>query len=326
MTHSTPQIVYISWAPYCSRSDNTARELGGKSYMVYCEFLGSNYLTILLKYFLQMIWTLYILVKESPDTIFVMSPPVFATVPVFFYCRLFGKKYVVDSHTGAFVNPMWQNVKFLQRFFCKHAAFTIVTHKKMAQIIESWQGKSVIVPDVPIEFPNYTSPALSNDLNITFINSFSADEPLCEVLKAAKRFKNVNFHITGKLNEKSKQFIKQASSNIFFTDFLPNDKFYGLLKSSDVIIALTKLDNTMQRGAYEAIYFGKPVITSDWPILRENFPSGTFFVDNSVEGIVEGITSVTSDIKKFTDQAKTLRNKKIKRWAENKQQILSLIS
>src|SRR5262245_29371383 len=29
-----PRITYISWAPHCSRSDHTARELGGTSHMV----------------------------------------------------------------------------------------------------------------------------------------------------------------------------------------------------------------------------------------------------------------------------------------------------
>lgn len=27
-----PTIAYISWAPHCSRSDHTARELGGRSH------------------------------------------------------------------------------------------------------------------------------------------------------------------------------------------------------------------------------------------------------------------------------------------------------
>ena len=32
---SDGSLVFISWASNCSRSDNIARELGGKSYMVY---------------------------------------------------------------------------------------------------------------------------------------------------------------------------------------------------------------------------------------------------------------------------------------------------
>ena len=35
-------ITYISWAANCSRSDHTARELGGVSHMVYLGWLGSH--------------------------------------------------------------------------------------------------------------------------------------------------------------------------------------------------------------------------------------------------------------------------------------------
>ena len=44
------RITYISWADACSRSDHTARELGGRSHMVYLPQLGSRPATILFKY------------------------------------------------------------------------------------------------------------------------------------------------------------------------------------------------------------------------------------------------------------------------------------
>lgn len=113
------KIVFISWAPYCSRSDNIARELGGKSHMVYFESLGSNYYTIALKYLLQAIKTMILLLREKPGTVFVMSPSVFASIPVFVYCQFFGSKYIIDAHTGAMKNPMWRRVAFLQKFFAE---------------------------------------------------------------------------------------------------------------------------------------------------------------------------------------------------------------
>ena len=42
-------ITYISWAESCSRSDHTARELGGRSHMVYLPQFGSRASTILLQ-------------------------------------------------------------------------------------------------------------------------------------------------------------------------------------------------------------------------------------------------------------------------------------
>ena len=57
-------LVYVSWAPHCSRSDHTARELGGRSFMVYAAALGSRPATILLKYVVQAWRTLRLLRAE----------------------------------------------------------------------------------------------------------------------------------------------------------------------------------------------------------------------------------------------------------------------
>lgn len=53
-----PKVLYVSWAENCSRSDHTARELGGASHMIYIPQLGSHPATIILKYFGQFFMTL----------------------------------------------------------------------------------------------------------------------------------------------------------------------------------------------------------------------------------------------------------------------------
>lgn len=319
------KIVYISWAPYCSRSDNTARELEGRSYMVYFGAFGSNYFTILIKYLLQTVKTLKILFIDRPDVVFVMSPPVFACVPIILFCTIFSKKFVIDAHTGAFSNPMWEKVSFMQKYFCQKALFTIVTCSNLAKQVEHWHGKSLIIPDVPIKFFNPVCPSFieKNNFNITFVSSFATDEPLQEIISAAEKFKKISFYITGKINNYAKQYINIASSNVHFTDFLSDEEYYGLLKASKLIIALTKNSDTMQRGAYEAIYIGKPIMTSDWPILRENFSTGAIFVDNNVESIIDGISNAQSNINNLTMQADKLKEDKMKLWKLNKAMILS---
>ena len=51
------EVTYISWAESCSRSDHTARELGGRSHMVYLPQFGSRASTILFKYLGQWLQT-----------------------------------------------------------------------------------------------------------------------------------------------------------------------------------------------------------------------------------------------------------------------------
>ena len=62
-------VTYISWAPHCSRSDYTARELGGESHMVYAGWLGSNPLTVVLKYIVQTYQTWRILLRGGHDAV-----------------------------------------------------------------------------------------------------------------------------------------------------------------------------------------------------------------------------------------------------------------
>jgi hypothetical protein len=114
-----PRITYVSWAESCSRSDHTARELGGTSHMVYEARLGSWPATILFKYAAQWIRTARILRRERPETVFVMTPPVFAALPAFWYAWRPRKQVVLDAHTAAFLHPRSRRLQWLQKALCR---------------------------------------------------------------------------------------------------------------------------------------------------------------------------------------------------------------
>jgi hypothetical protein len=48
-------------------------------------------------------------------------------------------------------------------------------------------------------------------------------------------------------------------------------------------------------GGFEAVSLGTPLITSDWPILRDYFSLGTVHVPNTVEGICKGVRRAQSE-------------------------------
>ena len=111
--------------------------------------------------------------------------------------------------------------------------------------------------------------------------------------------------------------IENAPSNVVFTGFLSRASYAGLIKACRSVICLTVLDHTMQRGAYEAIYLGKPVVTSNFGILRENFNVGALHVDNDVDSIVDGIERMSRDSAEFESQAIELGVQKRRRWEGN---------
>src|SRR5688572_18970893 len=136
------RLVFISWAPYCSRSDNIARELGGVSYMVYFPFFGSTYWTIVFKYFCQAIETLFLLLRDRPRCVICMSPPVIALIPVWLYCTLLPRRgYIIDYHTAAFVLRIYRRLYFMQKFFARHAIVNLLTNASLASIVSEWGGR-----------------------------------------------------------------------------------------------------------------------------------------------------------------------------------------
>jgi glycosyltransferase involved in cell wall biosynthesis len=117
-----------------------------------------------------------------------------------------------------------------------------------------------------------------------------------------------------------------VNSNIVFTDFLSDQDYGRLLKESDLICVFTDRDHTMLRGAYEAIYLGKPVVLSSWDILKKNFPIGAVHVSNTVDGISNGIIQAMENIKVLTEEAIALRMSKLSIWNKNKKDILNIIN
>lgn len=306
-------LVFISWQPYCSRSDNIARVLGGgASYKVYDERWGSRYGTIAFKYAIQAWQTWRLLRRDRPRVVVVMTPSTIACLPVWWYCLLHRARYVIDAHTAAFVVAPWQQILWLHRFFSRRAVTTIVTNEHFARLIESWGASATIVTDVPVRFARPEPRELPPGPRMTLVSSFTYDEPLAEFLAAAAAVPDVRFYVTGNYKKADPALVARKPANVEFTGFLSDGQYVGLLEASDAVLALTTYDHTMQRGAYEAIYLGKPVITSNFGLLRSAFPQGTVHVDATPEDIRRGIAEMRADLPRFQAGALALREAK---WA-----------
>ena len=317
------KVTYISWAESCSRSDHTARELGGESHMVYEARLGSRVSTILLKYAIQWVRTLRILRRERPDTVFVMTPPVFAALPAFWYAWRYGKEVILDAHTAAFLLPRWRRLQWLQSALCRRAATTLVSNEHLGDVVRAAGGHATLVPDVPVVFSpceRFPRPAA---FTVAVVCSFDYDEPVAEIFAAAAQLPDVRFFITGNPRKLPADLARRTPPNITLTGFLSTPAYGGLLTDADAVLVLTTYDHTMLRGAYEAIYQGTPVVTSNWPLLRDAFPEGAVHVDNTVAGIVAGIRALRQDHAMYRAGASRLRQAKMQRWHAVRRAIIA---
>ncbi len=289
--------------------------------MVYSARWGSRWSTILFKYLSQSVRTLRLLFATRPRVVFVMTPPVIACVPVWLYAALTRAAYVIDAHTGAFVDERWRPLLFLHRFFSRRALTTIVTNGHLADIVRGWSADVTIVSDVPIHFAEPASMAVNGRFTMTLVNTFTKDEPIEAFLRAAGRLPDVHFFVTGRLEDADPALLRAKPLNVTFTGFLSDSEYAGRLLASDAVICLTTADHTMQRGAYEAIYLGKPVVTSRFAILRQAFPRGAVHVDGTPEDIGRGISEMRHHLDRYREEAKQLREEKLSQWKRIEEQL-----
>ena len=319
-------IVFVSWAPFCSRSDNIARELGGRSVMIYHSFWGSHYATILFKYLTQSLATLWLLVRTRPRVVFVMSPPNIACLPVLLYATVFRARWVIDAHSATFNNARWQALQFLQKFLSRRATTTIVTTPHWQHLVQSWRARSDIIQDVPIAFAEPSGLTLPQGHNIAVVCTFTFDEPVETIFRAAAKAPEVRFHVTGNSRRASRETLALKPANLELTGFLPDADYVALLKRSTAVMCLTTLDHTMQRAAYEAAYLGRPIITSDFGLLRSAFPLATVYVKNDPDAIAVGVRQMCADVARFEKEAAELRITKLQNWARVKAQLGTLLA
>jgi glycosyltransferase involved in cell wall biosynthesis len=307
-------MVFISWAPFCSRSDSIAARLGGRSFMVYSSHYGSRYLTVPFKYLSQTVKTLRILFREQPAAVFVMTPPVSACLPVWLYSRVTGVPFVIDAHTGAFLDTRWKPLLFLHHWFSRAARMTIVTNEYMQAILSEWTARALIIRDVPVCFAEPAHPRLDGACNMTLVATFTRDEPIELFFRAAAQLPEIRFHVTGNFRRTETRVLAAKPDNVRLTGFLPDADYVGLILASDAVIALTTMDHTMQRGAYEAVYLGRPIVTSNFELLRRHFYKGTVHVDNNVDSLVAGLRTMRENLGRFRAEVEELRRERLQDW------------
>ena len=283
--------IFITWYPYCRRSDALAEQLGGPSYLVhYLRFKAP--LLAPVKYVLQTLKTAWILLSERPDGVWVANPPVVAPLVIWLGSLLLRYDFIVDSHSGAFQHARWSWSLPLQRFLARRARASIVTNAHMAALVRSWGGRVAMVQDLALNLDPAGARSRHEGFHVVFVCTYSVDEPVESVVEAARRLPRVQFSFTGDPSYAPRGFRESIPPNVLLTGFIPDSEYLALLRGADAILVLTREDHTMQRGGYEAVSLEKPLITSNWPLLREVFSRGTVHVDNSPESIVTAVQRI----------------------------------
>jgi hypothetical protein len=285
--------LFISWAKL-RRADTIAERLGMPSITVKYFYRGTPPLLTLWRYFLQTAKTLAILFRRRPRVVIVTNPPVFAIVPVYLYTLVFRARYVVDFHSGCFLERHWRRWSWLQRFFARRALTNLVHNADNAREIEKWRAPHVIFPSLPPDLSAARGAAQAADAprgppgraQVVYICSFKSDEPVDAFLAAASFVPDADFHVTGR---PPRDFAAQLPANVKLTGFLGEDEYNRLLAGADLVVALTTRPGTLLYGAQEAIALRKPLVLSRTATLEAVFAGAGRFVENTADGIRAGL-------------------------------------
>jgi len=269
----------------------------------------------LIRYVELTLKTIDVIRAKKPDVVIAQNPSIVLAFIIVIMKRIFNFKAVIDAHNSG-IYPREGNfvlLNFIAKYLQKNADVTIVTnHNLLDHVIENG-GNGFILPD-KIPTPKPQKIHLEGLRKIVFICTFSSDEPYLAVIEAGKLLTNeFIIYITGNYHGKLNPNII-IPKQIKLTGYLPENEYWNLLYSADVIMDLTTRENCLVCGAYEGLSLEKPLILSNTNINKEYFNLGCIYVDSDSNSIFKGIVESSEKIDLNIQNIKLLKNKLEQSW------------
>lgn len=280
-----------------------------------------------LKYPVQALLTIWVLFKYRPKVVFIQDPPTLAAFTVCLCSFILPLRFVIDTHTQRQLLVDYKFLWGMRRFVARRAATNIVTNETLAEMIRAWGAKATVMEDPPLPLQPEAI-ELDGKFKIVWVNVGAVDEPRAIFFEAARQLPEFSFYVTSdyQRNAELRDYQAKASKNVHFTGHLPDDNYYQLLKSADAVLTLTLWDYTLQQGACEAMWLGRPVITSDWSMLRNYFKLGAIFVDNTVDSLVLALRKMQAEHEQYSREIVQNAAAKRAEWEDQVGDLLRVIN
>lgn len=298
--------IWINWESTCRRTKELCDYLGIVPDLIRAgrpKLFSLIYLTVKLIY------------KQKPGLVIVSSLRValLAIVlrPIFRY------SLVLDAHYSGIIprSDRLFIVKSLYNFIHQHANLVLVTNVSHSEIVRRKGGNSLVLQDrIPSPPESISSPPAFGLKKIVCICSYSHDEPIEQILEAARKLINENicFYFTG--NSSGRIDNKNLPHNVNMTGYLPEFEYWQLLHNANIIIDLTTRDDCLVCGAYEAAALCKPMILSSTKALRSYFTRGVIFTENFSDDIANKVRIALMSEKNLLLQVKELKQELEEKW------------
>lgn len=266
----------MSWTRENGRSSDLAKALGADLVHIYPKG------RLLRRYLVSALQSRKIIASLRHDqAAFFMLPP----APLAVIARLARSKQhsrnFYDLHTGFFFDPKWQWASLFALRLMRGSS-AIVTNANLAHLCKQAGVRTYILHDVLRRREKSVNPGPL----VVCPLSYSNDEPIEDILTAARNLPETRWLFTG--NAPSK-YRSSAPVNVEFSGFLDDAAYEQVIQNAALVVALTTRRDTMQRAAYEAIMYGVPVVTSDFEVLRDFFEDSAVYVAEDASNLEQQI-------------------------------------
>jgi glycosyltransferase involved in cell wall biosynthesis len=269
----------------------------------------------LIRYSRLILKTAWILLREKPEVVCVQNPSIVLALLGVLCKGIMGYRCIVDAHNSG-IMPLEGRSETLLKvagWIQRRADLTIVTNEEMKNLVETNGGKAVILPDRIPEVPPVEPVTLRGGRVVSYICTFSEDEPYEEVIEAAKLLEeDIVVYITG--NYRDRIDTGSLPANVELTGFIEEAAYWSLLASSDAVMVLTTREGCLVCGAYETVALDKPLILSDTEALRSYFNRGCVYVSSDSRSIAGGIREALKREKELLAEIQKLHGALDQSW------------
>ena len=313
-----PGLTFIAWGAVAGRSGEIASALDGEALALYPP-TGGRRPPAVVRYVLSSMRTVAYLARVRPRAVVVTNPPIFPGLIVWSYARLRGAgsvAVVLDSHPGAFGlqgDALAARMLRVHAFLAKRVRAVMVTSEELAGVVSGWGGRGVVVHEAPGGWIPAPPRQLGERPEVLVVSRFAGDEPMEAVVDAARLLPALDVAITGRLADIPAGLAEAAPGNVRFVGFMAADAYRQAVERASVIVTLTTEPTSVMRAAYEAVYAGKVLVLSDWPVSRRLFPSAVA-VANEAGALAKGIEDAVSRHVELTKAAAAARSAQLERW------------
>lgn len=274
------------------------------------------------RYWGQIAGTLRHLRRERPPLVILQNPSLVLNVLVLCWRALTRAKFtlVMDAHNEA-VEPVivtWKLWRALAAWAVRRADFTIVTNRFLAEKVVQLGGRPLVLADpVPAVAPAAARTLASDEpLRLLVIATYAKDEPIAEILEAARAVQGqIEFHFTGNFRKLPESVLASVPSNVKFLGFLAEPDYWEHMRNAHAVLDFTLMEDCLVCGAYEAVAVGRPMLLSDTRALKDYFRLGALYSPAEPGAIAAAARRLRTEYDQLNEQIVELRTLLQTEWS-----------